>query len=179
MRLWLLTQVVAAAVLAASASAAEIDPGRLVLQRADAPAGFQLDAATTGPSSNAHELAADKEIGRRLLKAGRVAGYMAEFQRGGRGINSRVDVFRRPAGAHTVLLYFDYVLGAQGIKGLRRSRVDLASEAWVYAGPPGTMAVVFWRRGRVIAALATIGLSRSKALELARVQDRRIASSLG
>ena len=178
MRLFLLTSVVAL-LLAASAFGAEVDPARLVLQRSDAPAGFRLDPSNSGPSSNAHELSANKEIGQRLLGAGRVTGYIAEFQRGDLGINSRADLFRATSGAHNVLLYFDRELRTEGIKGLRRSRVDLGSEAWVYAGPPGTMAVAAWRHGRVVAALATIGLSRAKTLDLARAQDRGIAASLG
>jgi hypothetical protein len=167
------------AVLAGSATAAEVNPARLVLQRTDVPAGFRLDAQNSGPSSNAHERSADLEQGRLFIRAGRVSGYIAEYKRSDLGVNSRVDLYRAPSGAHTVLWYFDRVLRTEGIKGLRRSPVDLGSEAWVHAGPSGTLAVVVWRRGRVVAGLATIGLTRPATLRLARAQDRRIATALG
>jgi hypothetical protein len=112
-------------------------------------------------------------------RAGRIDGYVAVYRDGaGRRVNSRADLYRQQSGAHDVLGFADAELRKAGIKGLRRSRVEIGSEGWIYWGGSGdfALAVVAWRHRRVFASIATSGLSRSTTLAIARKQQRRIAA---
>ena len=171
----LLILVLAAAALAVPASAAEIEPSRLVLHRADVPAGFQLDRAKSGPRTNAADARANPALRSLFARAGRIAGYVADYKRGDHDINSRADLFRAPKGAGMLFAYFDRMMRSQGVI---RSEASLGAQARVYSAPALGLALYAWRRGPVFAGLATTGLPRAQALKLARAQDRRIAAAL-
>jgi hypothetical protein len=168
-----------AALVAMPAGATSVHPGKLVAQEADVPAGVRLIAADSGRRTNRDEVRSDPRIARVEARAGRLDGYVAVYWDGaGRRVNSRADLYRRPGGARDVLAFADAELRKSGIRGLRRSRVKIGSEGWIYWGGLGdvAIAVIAWRHNRVFAAVATSGLPRSSTLAIARKQQRRIAT---
>jgi hypothetical protein len=171
----LLFVVLAIAALAVPASAAGVDPARLVLQRSDVPAGFRLDRDKSGPRTNAAAAQSNPALRSLFARAERTGGYVAEYQRGDLNITSRADLFRRREGAGMLFTYFDRVMRNQGVI---RNKVEVGTEARIYSAPALELALIAWRRGRVFASLATTGLPRAKALALAHTQDRRIAKAL-
>jgi hypothetical protein len=174
-----LAAVTAAALVCVSYAGAEVVPKSLVLSQADLPAGFRLDPGGTGVRSNAAESKGHTEVSRMFARSGRVTGYEAQFDRGRSTIESRVDLFRRAAGAQVLFDWFVREVKIAGISGLERSRSDVGSEGWVYTSPSrGTFTLVVWRYDRVFAGVVARGVSRERTLALARVQQRRIAAAL-
>lgn len=174
--------VAALALLAVPASAAQIPPVELVLRQADVPAGFELDRAESGLRSNATEIREHPEA-RVFVPWGRVTGYQAAYTRRTRNvgtIEARADVFRASDGAHKLLVWTDRELRKAGFAGQKRARVDLGSEGWVHwaSGSGLDLSVVVWREGRVFAGVMGLGLTKDRALALARLQQRRIAATL-
>jgi hypothetical protein len=112
---------------------------------------------------------------------GRIDGYVAVYDDArGRRVISRADLYRRQKGATNMLGVADRGMRKAGIKGLRRSRVAIASGGWIYWGGSGdsALAVVAWRHGRVFASITTAGLARATTLRVAMKQDRRMAAVL-
>lgn len=166
---------VAAATLVVPASAAEVDPKALVLQQRDVPAGFRLDDAKSGVLANEEVRASDDPafIGR----SGRITGYLVQYaqREHGIGLQSRVDLFRRSAGARMML--------ARVHRSWQRlaptdpsGRARIGDEGWVFGGPVDT--IVFWRSGRAFALVLGVNLTKKPTLALARIQQRRIAAAL-
>lgn len=169
------------AVIAVPVSAAGLDPHVLVLRQADVP-GWRLDVDNSGPRSNKREAEGDPELRALFGRAGRLGGYEAIYNRGSAEISSRADVFRQQGGARMLLGWFDNQLRKASPLPLRRTRVDLGDEGWVWVGDPiplvGPFTLIVWRRGQILAGIAAAGVSRKRAISVARVQDRRIAAAL-
>lgn len=166
------------AVLAAPSAGAAVDPRALVIRAADVPAGYRLDAASSGVRTNAREAKENDEAGRLFRRWGRVTGWQMVFERGERSIEARSDVFRSASGAREMLRWADRQVRLAGIRGLKRENVRLGADAFlVSAGPTGEV-YVYWRYGVVWSALGGRGIGKARALELARVQQRRIVSGL-
>jgi hypothetical protein len=185
MRVALLTGIAAAALAVTAptmtvAATADLDPRSLVLRQADVPAGFRLDRNGSGVRSNAEESAGQPEVRRMFARSGRVTGYEAAFDSAAAQLESRADVFRKPAGARLLLDWFDRELRMSGLRGLRRASIRIGAAGWVYAGPsPSPFVLVVWRYDRVFAGVVTRGLTRARTIALARAQQRRIAAALG
>ena len=163
---------------AAAASGNDVDPSKLVLRQTDLPTGFRVERAEV--RTNAEQARSDARAGRLFARWGRITGYDARFVRGTDGISSRADLLRAPAGARMLFDFFEGEVRKSGIKGLVRSRVRIGDHGSLYrARSPVAFAVVVWRHERVFAGVATTGVSRERALALARVQQRRIAAVLG
>lgn len=170
--------VVCAAVLAGVAAGA-VSPRTLVIRAADVPAGFRLQAASSGVRTNAQEAKENAEAGRLFRRWGRLTGYQMIFDGGERTIEARSDVFRSLAGPRAMLEWADRQARLAGIKGLEHEDVRLGADAFlVSAGPTGEV-YVYWRYGIVWSALGGRGIGKAKVLSLARVQQRRIVSALG
>jgi hypothetical protein len=174
------TTFAALSLLLAPQAAAEVDPRALVLQQADVPGGFRLDAKESGVRTNAMESKSGAEARRMIVRAGRVTGYENEFERGDEAmISSRADVMKSSAGAGFVLSWFDREARKAGIGGLTRSRVRVGAEAWLYTGQsPLSVSFVVWRYDRVFAGVAGALVSREQVLRLARIQQRRVAAAM-
>ncbi len=159
------------------ALAGTIDPADLVAQQTDVPSGYRLVRAESGRRTNASEMKTDPEVAEVARRAGRIDAYLAVYDKGTLRVLSRADLFRAPRGAGTLLSYADSDLRRAGVKGLRRSAIDLGAEGWLYWGGSGdsALAVAGWRHGRVFAALTTWGMSKRATLALAMRQERRIA----
>jgi hypothetical protein len=174
MRALTLFAVCAAFVLAVPASAGGLDPRALVLQQADVPAGFQLDRAQSGIQTNT-DLRDDAFVAR----SGRITGYLAQYvqRQPSSGVQSRVDLFRRPAGARMMLAKAKdwWRRFGQGEPPPRRGQIG--AESWIFGGFVDT--VVIWRYGRAYALVLGVGMTKQRTLALARAQQRRIAAALG
>jgi hypothetical protein len=168
---------VLALILAVPASAAAVHPRALVLQRADVPAEFVLDRAESGVRRNDGAFFPDGDNEAFVARSGRITGYVAQYVKRGRdvGIQSSVDVFRRPVGARMMLVRVHGWWRRLG-GGNPGRRGDISAESWVYAGSIDT--VVLWRFGRIYGSVLGFGLSEDRTLALARVQQRRIAAAL-
>jgi len=166
------------AFVVAPVAAAGLDPSKLVLRQTDVPSGFRPEAAEGGVRSNELESKGNPELRTLFRRWGRLTGYEAVYERGNEAavINSRADVFRRPAGARGILVWFDRELIKGSPVSLRRAAVRIGEAGWVYSGPGVT--IVVWRDGRVFAGVSGEGLGRERTLALARVQQRRIAAAL-
>jgi hypothetical protein len=167
--------------LAVPASAAEVDPQLLVLREADLPYGFQPDAEDTGAYTNARAAKEADARTRALLRhSGRVTGYQADYDFGATTVTSRADVFRQRRGAKLVLDAAAREFDASGIRGMRRSPLRIGAEGWVYGQRSGssTLNYVVWRSDRVFAGIAAWGVTKARAIALARTQQRRIAAAL-
>jgi hypothetical protein len=166
--------------LGTAAGAMAIDASQLVVQQADVPA-YRLVPAESGRRTNRSEARTDPEVARLAARAGRTSASVAVYEDGKHRIRSRADLFRSAAGAKTLLRYADGDLRRAGIKGLRRTTATLGAEGWIFSGGVGdaAIAVAGWRQGRVFAAVATTGLSRSETLAVARRQQLRITHALG
>lgn len=170
--------LLAAALFALPAGASNVDPQALVVQRADIGVGYRLDAADSGHLAERGGEQSDPTMARIAARNGRIDGYVAAYDDvRGRRVISRADVYGREKGAKNVLGFADLGMRKAGIKGLRRSRVAIASGGWIYWGgsSDAALAVVAWRHGRVFASITTSGLTRQATLTLAMKQDRRIA----
>jgi hypothetical protein len=161
-------------------AAAEVSPKALVLQQADVPRGFMLDARKSGLRPNSTEAKSDAEARRMLARAGRVTGYENEFERRDEAmISSRADVLSNADGARFVLSWIDREARTSGIRGLKRSAVRIGAEGWLYTGgSPFVLTFVIWRHDRVFAGVAGTLVSTEQVVRLARVQQRRIAAAL-
>jgi hypothetical protein len=173
--------VAALALLAVPASAAQIDPAKLVLRQADVPRGFVLDRGESGTRPNALELKENPEI-RVVVRWGRVTGYQAAYTRRAHSpgtIEARADVFNGAKGAHKLLVWADSELRKSGFAGQKRAAANIGAESWVHwaGGSNLDLSVVVWRHGRVFAGVMGLGLSKDRTLALARVQQRRIAAA--
>ena len=168
--------------LLASAAAAggAVEPRTLVLGPGDVPAGFRLDDAESGVRSNAREAKGGVETARIIARSGRVTGYRNVFARRSSSIESRADLCRTPVGAATLLDWFVLEMRKSGIRGLKRSRVSVGGEGYVYSGgKPSAFTLVTWRHGRVWAGVVVLGLTKDRAIALARVQEQRIEAVIG
>lgn len=167
--------IVCAAALVSAASAGNVDPRALVLQQRDVPAGFERDHAQSGALPNDDVRFSDAKAF--VTRSGRVGGYLAQFVERDRGIGlqSRVDLFRRPAGARMMLARV-YDRWQQLASTDPYGRVRIGTEGWVFGGPVDT--IVFWRSGRTFAWVLGVNMTRQPTLALARKQQRRIAAVL-
>lgn len=178
--------VYAAALLAMPASAADVDPKALVLRPADVPAGFRLNPEQTGVYSNKTINEGGPADRRAVARSGRISGYVRYWmKRGGDTpsvISSRTDLCRQPQGAQVWLTELDESMqklnDKSGLSAYVRERVRLGDEGWAYWGTYPPTVTLYWRHGRAVALLDTWGLTLRQALELARVQQRRIAAGL-
>ena len=174
--------VLATAALLAVAAAASgaVEPRTLVLRPGDVPAGFRLDGAESGVRSNAREAKGGVEAARIIARSGRVTGYRNVFAHRSSSIESRADLCRTPAGAVALLDWFVLEMRKSGIRGLKRSRVSVGGEGYVYWGAePNALTLVTWRHGRVWAGVVVLGVAKERAIALARVQERRIDAVIG
>lgn len=180
MRLVLVLLVLLSA-LALPASAADVNPQLLVLHEADLPYGFQPDADDTGVHTNARAAkGADARTRALLRRSGRITGYQADYDFGETTIRSRADVFRKPEGAKLVLNAAAREFDASGIRGMHRSPLRIGTEGLVFGQRSGssTLNYVVWRYDRVVAGIAAWGVTKARAIALARTQQRRIAAAL-
>jgi hypothetical protein len=177
-RRWILA-VLASVVLTLPASAAGLDPQVLVLHQGDLPSGFLPDRQRTGLRTNEREARDYPVLRPKFREWGRVTGYQAEFDRGSASIAARVDVFRKDAGARRLLDFFDLEVRKGGVSGVKRSSVRIGTQARVYwTSPPVAFTVVAWSDGRVFAVVFAQGVTRTRVVGLARVQERQIAAAL-
>ena len=70
---------------------------------------------------------------------------------------------------------------ASGVQGMRRTALRIGGQGWVYGAPgrSGTVNVVVWRYDRVYAGVGVWGVTKARAIAMARTQQRRIAAALG
>ena len=174
--------VLALALVAPPASAAQIDPAELVLREADIPVGFELNREESGIRSNGTEIKEYPEA-RVLVRWGRLTGYQAAYTRKTRKlalVYARADVFRGTDGARNLLVWADREYRRAGMASQKRARVDIGAQGWVHwaTGTGLDLSVVVWRQGRVFAGVMALGLTKDRTLALARVQQRRIAAAL-
>ena len=174
-----------AVVLTAAAGAATVDPETLVLRQGDVPAGFRLLPDQSGVRSNREIARAGPEHRRQVERSGRVSGFYRLWQGSAPGagdlIGSLADLCRNGRGATVWLSWLDARARLQSTRThLRRQRVRIGDEGWVYSTTHlGGSAVVGWRHGRAVALVSTSGLTLGESLDLARKQQRRIAAVLG
>ena len=121
---------------------------------------------------------------RKLVREGFMGMYVARYMNTGpprwRFVTSGAYVFRRAAGARSTLVS-QFRSPAGGGFGPAR-RIRLGHEGWVRTSSAiDTGTIVFWRHGRVLAFVVCSHMTRLRALaeELARKQERRMASRLG
>ena len=174
----LVTTVVVGGTLAASAAASGVAPQTLVIRAADVPAGYRLDAESSGVRTNAQEAKEHPESARLFRRWGRVTGLQMIFERGERTIEARADVFRSPSGSREMLRWADRQVRLSGIRGIERENVRLGTGAFLVSAAPTGEVYVYWRYRTVWSALGGRGLAKAQVLALARVQQRRIASAL-
>jgi hypothetical protein len=180
----LLTIGVLACGLAVPASAAGVDPMKLVLQQVDVPQGYELNKDESLRTSNSF-VSSQQESRTIVVRSGRLTGYLIQYTNygppGWRHVLSSVDVFRTPAGAKR---FFDWRLKrhrSDFAGPTARGPESLGDAAWAYSarslGPGST---VFWREGRVVAVVSCRVMAGHQrvALEMARKQQRRIAAAL-
>jgi hypothetical protein len=176
MRTAAVTIVLLALLFAIPASAARVDPKRLVLQQRDVPAGFRLDLTKSGVLTNAE--VADPSDPTFMARAGRVTGYFVQYVHPltGAGLQSQVDLFRKPGGARMMLarVHESWMRLANGDPW---GRVRIGDEGWYFGGLADT--AVYWRDGRAVGLVLGISLSKARTIALARKQQRRIAAALG
>jgi hypothetical protein len=166
-----------ALVVVLPSAAAAIDPRSLVLGERELPAGFRVDPSDAGVLTNVAE-------GRRhpgwltlFRRWGRLTGYQAAYERDVSGkVEVRADLFRGAAGARSLFgLMMSEVETSSSFH--TRVRVAIGDEGVLY-GASSDFNLVLWRRGRVFSYLQGIRLPRSRTLDLARAQDRKIAAAL-
>jgi hypothetical protein len=163
----------------AAAGAATVDPSALVLRASDVPRAYTLDRTESGLRTNEQETRNEPELRKLYQRTRRVTGYEVEYVNRGNEIGARVDLFRGADGARAVLQWFGAEMRKAGIKGLMQTRGSIGDESWVYsARSPAPFAIVAWRYGRAFSGVAATGLNKARVLELARVQQRRIAAAL-
>jgi hypothetical protein len=170
------------ALIATPVSAARLDPTAMVLRKADVPKGYSVLRANTGLLTNAKAAQGNEDLLRSLASWRRLTGYNVEYDGGLKGtIASRVDVFRRPAGARSFLAWL--VVQIPRTSGLNLVRLEprLGDQAFLYQKDFGAtlFVVVEWRYRNVCALLGADGLGVKRTIALARVQQRRIVTALG
>ena len=166
-----------AVVLVASASAASVDPKRLVFPASSVPTGFRVDPSQTGLRSTERYARAYPQARLYFSRWNRVVGYQARFLRGSSTLETRSEVFRTAAGARQMLAWIDLETRKAGFSGQRRAPLSIGSGGWIHwVGDSYT--VVIWRQGRVFAGVRAAGVYRSRTIGLARAQARRIAAEL-
>jgi hypothetical protein len=164
--------------LALPASAAQVDPSRLVLRQSDVPTGFRVDGSETGLLSNAKAAEGEPRFRPLFPRWGRLTGYEVVFNRGESTIGSRVDVLRTPAGAAAMLAWIRREL-RKGGRGFPRVQVSVGDEAVMHRSRvPRAIAVVAWRAGRLVGLVGTVGLPSQRTVAFARRQQRRIDAAL-
>ncbi len=175
--------------LAATALAATADPQRLIVRPSDLPADFRLNERYHGYESNDRFVRGRPAYRRVVARSKRLTGYYALYEKqvplALPAVNTNVSLFRTTDGARYFLNWLDRQqrrdnaerVGKEPVWG--RKRLRLGDESWAYwAGPPNFYVLVFWRHGRTITLLHSWRLGLQRALELARAQERRIASVL-
>jgi hypothetical protein len=163
--------------LVASASAASVDPKRLVFPASSVPAGFRVDPSQTGLRSTERDVREYPQARLYFARWKRVVGYQARYLRGSAKIETRSDVFRTAEGARQMLAWVDLETRKAGLSGQRRAPLSIGSEGRIHwVGDSYTF--VIWRQGRVFAGVLAAGISRSRTIGLARAQERRIAAEL-
>lgn len=176
MRAAAVTIFLAALLCALPASAARVDPKGLVLQRSDVPVGFRLDPARSGVVPNPEFRTPDDPSF--AARAGRVTGYFVQYVQpgAGSGLQSQVDLFRKPGGARMMLarVHEGWLKLARGDPW---GSVRIGNGGWFFGGQVDT--AVYWRHGRAVGLVLGINLSKSRTIALARKQQRRIAAALG
>jgi hypothetical protein len=179
----LLVAVVSVLCLVPPAGSATVDPRLLVLRATDVPAGYRL--GESGVLTNSSETKREPALTKLYRSWGRVTGYHAEFETvdGSRGpsFESRSDLFRWGAGAHSYLMALDREMGRAGIAGLERTQATIGAEGLVYGGSAAASAyaLVLWREGRAVGAVIGIDTPRAQTVALARRQQLRMDRALG
>ena len=180
----LLAALVVAAVVPQAAGAASVAPRDLTLFELDAPARYLFDPSDSGGFPRADFAGAQTGEARKLVRAGFVGLYVARYMNADppryRFVTSGAYLFRGAAGARSVLASQFRSTAGTGFGPAQRVR--LGDEGWVRtSSSPDTGTVVFWRHGRVLAFMICSEMVRHRtlAVELARKQQRRIASRLG
>ena len=180
----LLAALVVAAIVPQAAGAASVEPRDLTLFELDAPAGYLFDQGNSAGLSRAALAASQLDEARKLVREGFMGMYVARYMNSGpprwRFVTSGAYVFRRAAGARSTLVS-QFRSPAGGGFGPAR-RIRLGHEGWVRTSSASdTGTIVFWRHGRVLAFVVCSHMTRHRALaeELARKQERRMASRLG
>jgi hypothetical protein len=175
----MLVALLATFAVSTTALAAAVDPRVLVIRAADVPAGFRLEVASSGVRTNAQEAKEFPGAGRLFRRWGRITGYQVIFERDKSTIEARVDVFRSPSGPREMLRWADRQVRLSGIRGVKRADAHIGEESFVVAiGAPWLEVYVYWRHGVVWSALGGRGLTKARALALARLQQRRIDAAL-
>ena len=102
-------------------------------------------------------------------------------KKGGALIESRADLFRRPAGARLLLDWFDREVKKEGATKLTRDAVDIGAGGWFFTHREAAIGftLVVWRHDRVVAYILALGPPTKQVIALARAQQRRIAATLG
>jgi len=186
--MWRLSvMLLVAAVLATAASAATVDARVLVLQKANVPAGFQVDERWTRYWSNTAWAHGDSKSRKLLTSSGRISGYAATYEKGTAAIVSAAHLFREGDGAHVFYTAehaqqknLNTERMRRGGRAYRRESVGLGDEASLYRSlETPTFTLLLWRTGRVVGGVSTWGLGRDRTVALARVQQRRITDALG
>jgi hypothetical protein len=175
MRAAAFTILLTAVVCVLPASAAQVDPKRLVLQRSDVPADFRLDLTKSGPVPNTEvRIPYDPTF---VARTGRISGYFVQYvQQGGTGLQSQADLFRKPGGARMMLarMHEGWLKLANGDPW---GRVRIGDEGFFFGGQVDT--AVYWRHSRAVGLVLGINLSKARTVALARKQQQRIVSALG
>jgi hypothetical protein len=170
-----------ALVLATTAFAATaLDPSALVIRASDVPVGYRLERSESGLRTNALEAKETPEATRLFRRWGRVTGYQMIFERGESSIEARSDVFRSATGARELQRWAEREVRLSGIRGIRRANPGIGAQSLlVEMRAPRAEVYVYWRYGVVWSALGGHNLGRAQVLALARLQQRRIAATLG
>lgn len=180
MRRLALLAFLGAAALVQSASATAVAPQSLVLRRSDVPATYRLNQDESGRRTIAQDSVGSPGLGAKYARWGHLGGYQIRFDEGSHSIVSRVDVLRGRAGASQMLSWFVAQVQRQGILHLRPTSVALGDEGVAYSWAQGSTRFTFavWRYGRVFSVVAADGLARTRVLDLATTQQRRVAAAL-
>jgi hypothetical protein len=165
-----------ACVVPLPASAASIEPQRLVFTAAAVPVGFHLAPRETGIPASVRDTT--DAMRARLARWGRQTGYQAVYRRGAARIESRADVFRNADGARRILASIDLESRKAGFRGQRRASLAIGSGGFVH-WVAGGYTVVIWRQGRVFSGVVATGIPKSRTIALARAQAERIERELG
>jgi hypothetical protein len=167
-----------ALVVALPTSAATVDPRSLVLGQRELPAGFRVDPSDAGVLTNAAEGRRHPGWLTRFRRWERLTGYQAAYERADSGkVEVRADLFRATAGARSMFGLMMREVEGSTYTIQTRAPVTIGQEGVIY-GSSADFNLVLWRRGRVFSYLQGIDLPRSRTLDLARAQDRKIAAAL-
>jgi hypothetical protein len=174
-------------VLAVPASAATVDPSRLVLQQRDVPVRYLFDKDNSGTVRKFSRAVVDKDARRLVVRYGLRSASFARYTNDDpphwKYVDSSAFVFSRARGAKSYLAWFDQSVRKSGEGGARerRNALDLGAEGWIYSSrSPATGTTAVWRHGRVVATVGCRQMTghRALTLALARRQQLRIAAEL-